>query len=328
MRRHTRWMLVIALLGGPITGTLGQEAFTGLFEPRLGERQARADYAARGYFARDAGRRDELCLVRHDFSLSIPAWQNERDEWLVSAGVRALDIETGARLPGTRHRFPDTLWDVRLGTTYRHRFDNDWIAGANLTLGSASDQPFDSAAELTIAGTGFLRIRHGERNAWLFFVNYASNRSFLPHVPLPGFGYAFAPSDELRGVAGLPFSQIAWEPLHGLTLEASYFVPRTIHAQIGYRVIESVKLYVGYDWDNERFLRADRRDDDDRLFYYEQRVLGGVRWDITEKVWLDCGAGFAFDRFFFEGEDYGDRGDHRLGITDGPLLMLQVGLKV
>jgi hypothetical protein len=223
---------------------------------------------------------------------------------------------------------PETYWDLRLGGTYRHRFDNGWIAGGNLTVGSASDRPFDTIDEWIVTGTGFLRIPHGERNGWLIYANYSNVREFLPHVPIPGAGYQFVVNDRLRGLVGVPFNSVSWEPIDRLTLEASYLIPRTIHSKISYRILEPVKIYAGFDWDSDRFFRADRDDSRDRISYYEKRVMGGVRWDITEKLWLDFAGGFAFDRFMFEGRDYGDRDKNRVSIENGPMLMLQIGLRM
>ena len=39
---------------------------------------------------------------------------------------------------------------------------------------------------------------------------------------------------------------------------------------------------------------------------------GGLRWRITDEVSLEAYAGYGFDRFFFEGDDYDDRGDHHI----------------
>ena len=37
--------------------------------------------------------------------------------------------------------------------------------------------------------------------------------------------------------------------------------------------------------------------------------------------------GWAFDRFFFEGDRYEDRGFNRLEIADGPFLRIQLGVR-
>jgi len=44
-------------------------------------------------------------------------------------------------------------------------------------------------------------------------------------------------------------------------------------------------------------------------------------------MWFDAGGGYAFRRFFFEGEDYGDRDDNRLIVGDGPFVSLRLGAR-
>ena len=85
-----------------------------------------------------------------DASVRCPIWQTDRDELSGNVHVQAQLIHTGAVLPNTDQPFPDQFWDVRVGVGYRHLFDNGWIAGANVSLGSASNKPFHSVNELTV----------------------------------------------------------------------------------------------------------------------------------------------------------------------------------
>ncbi len=319
--------LVVAAWMGYATPAVAQK-YEVLFSPRIGQQKMWVEYEALTYFNVDVDRQDEqLHMVRHDFDIGLPLVQDEQRELLMTMRARAMDLDTDALLPDTWDPLPNTLWDVRIGAMYRHRLNNDWLLGVHAEFGSASDRLFASTEEYVGTATGFLRIPHGDSNAFLFLVNYSSIRSFWPHIPLPGFGYEITAEDRLRLLLGVPMTNVFWEPVEGLELEGMYLIPRRVHAKVGYRIVDPLKVYAGFDWSNQRFLRHDRDDYDDRLFYYEKRVAGGVRWDIVHNVWLDCSAGWAFDRFFFEGEDYDDRGDNRINIDDGPFIMLQVGMK-
>jgi hypothetical protein len=296
---------------------------------RLGQATLRADYDFTTYLNEPvAGQRTRMHITRHDLRFSFPLSRSAQHDWRLQTSLKALDIDSDARLPQTGDRFPGELWDVRLGTSYRRRFDNGWIGGGELTIGSPSDRPFASETEILVSASGFVRIPDGERNAWLFLFNYSNNREFLPNVPIPGVAYQYNPGERLSLLAGLPITMVTWEPLERIRVEASYFIPRSVHAQVGYELLESLRLHAGFDWLNQRFFRHDRRDDDDRLFHFEKRVSLGARWDIRENMWLDLAGGWAFDRFWFEGEDYGDRGDSRLDLSDGPFVKLQLGLRL
>lgn len=327
--RFRRSIVVCALSLSSGFVVLAQEAFQSSFSARVGQPGARFHYEAMSYFSEDTSQRDRsLRLMRQELAVHVPLWANDCTEWSLHGRVSVLDLDGRVWLPGTWDRLPSELWRVHVGAGYRHHWDSGMELGVSLTLGSSSDEPFASGDELEVIGNAFLRVPAGERDAWMFYLNYASNREFAPHVPLPGVGYAWNPDDALRALVGLPLNTVYWEPLEGLTLEGLYFVPRTVNAEVGYRVVDPIKVYAGFSWDNDRYYRSGRGDDDDRLFYYEKRVTMGVRWEINRNWWVDLAGGFAWDRFFFEGEDYGDRGDHRVDIQDGPFVRLEVGLRL
>src|SRR5207249_11797313 len=56
--------------------------------------------------------------------------------------------DTRARFPEAGGRFPSELWDASASVSYRHKFDNGWTGGVALTVGSASDEPFNSVDEM------------------------------------------------------------------------------------------------------------------------------------------------------------------------------------
>jgi hypothetical protein len=241
--------------------------------------------------------------------------------------VRAQEFDTDAVFPATGERFPGELWNVRLGTSYRHRFGSGWIAAGNLTVSSPSDRPFASVDELDISATALLRVPRGERDAWLFFLNYSNTRDFLPGVPLPGLGYQYQPSEELTAVLGTGFVSAQYRPAESVTLMASYAVLRTIDVRLSYQIARPVRLWMGFDWTSERYLLADRADVDDRLFYYEKRVRIGATVGLARQLYVDVAAGYSFDRVYFVGEDYDDRLVNRIDVRNGPFLAARLGLR-
>jgi hypothetical protein len=295
--------------------------------PILGKDMVRADYRATYYFdERVKEQPTDLGLTQHRLSLSVPVWQSPRDEWSVSASVRLQDFDTDAILPDTGERFPEELWDVRIGATYRHRFDNDWIGGAHLTVGSASDEPFASEDEIIVRGTAFLRVPHRERHAWFFTVNYTNYSEVLGGIPVPGVAYVYSPSDRFTAIVGFPFTSVDVRPLQKLSFQLSYVPLRTVRVRANYQLLRPLRLYAGFDWDNEFHLRADRGDQDDRFFYYEKRWTAGARMDLRHLT-LELSGGYAFDRFYFEGERYSDRNENRVEIASGPFVAARVGVR-
>jgi hypothetical protein len=284
----------------------------------VGHLPSRADYRATWFPDEEVkGQGTNLGFLRQDLTFSCPIWQCSPDELSVSAHVRSELFHTGAVFPDTGQPFPEELWNIHVGTTYRHLFDNGWIAGGTVSVGSASDKPFNSINEMTAGVNGFLRLPQGEHNAWLFTLSYSSN-SELP-IPIPGVAFLWQPSDQFRMNIGLPF-QIMYRPCDDLTLDFSYMLLTSVHARVTYRVSPNLRIYGGYDYNNESYLPADRLNENDRLFYYDQHLTAGMQFLVSRCATVDFSGGYTFDRFYFEGHSFSDRSHNRIDVGDGLFL--------
>ena len=302
----------------------GQGELMHWMNPHLGKLRSQGSFQVSHFFEREVQNQDtDISWTQQELKFFTPLVQDEDSEWGFLGQVGVLDIDSGAILPDDGSRLPDHLWDIRLGGQYRRRLNQDWIGGLRISLGSASNKPLDSAEEMIVSALGTLQIPQKDRNAWLFMLHYSNNRDFLPHVPIPGVAYLWQSQPTFRAVLGVPFAMVHWEPAQRWSVDASYFVPRTIRTKLQYKIVRNLNLYAGFAWQNQRYFRAERKDEDDRLFYYDKRVLAGTVWQITEHITLDVQAGFACDRFLFEGEDYDDRGDNRIEMQDGFFTGLQ-----
>ncbi|MCE5282189.1 MAG: hypothetical protein LLG93_08840 [Deltaproteobacteria bacterium] len=326
-RRYLIVPLTILLLSLPVS-LPAQGEIAEWFGPDLGKSKAAFSYRATVVPSQDVERQNTgWRATDHDALLYAPIRQDENSEWSAAARLKAYDVKTDAVLPSTGGGFPGTLWDMEFGSLYRRRLENGWIGGIATGVGSASDKPFQSFDETTLDVTAFTRIPDGGRNAWLVLVNFNNNREFLRNIPLPGVGYWYEPGDRFRAIIGVPFLYMAVRPISDVTLDLAYFPIRRIHAGASYLVLTSVKLYGAFDWRTERYFRADRTDRDRRLFYYEKRLAAGCQWRTGEHLTLDLSGGYAFDRMFFEGEDYGDRDFNRIDIASGPFISIQAAFR-
>jgi hypothetical protein len=271
------------------------------------------------------GQGTRLGYVQNDLAVLFPIWHCGPDNVAGSVRVRSTFFSTdGTILPDTGRPFPEELWNIHVGANYSHVFANGWIAGGGLSVGSASDEPFNSVRELTVGVNGFLRIPQGQHNAWLFTLVF-SPTSDTP-IPIPGVAYVWQPSDNFRMNVGLPF-QLMYRPIDDLTLDFSYMLLRTVHARATYRLFSDVRIYGGFDWTGENYYLADRQDRNDRFFYYEKRLSAGVRCDLTRRASLDFSTGYLFDRFYFQGHNYSDSNHDRIDVEDGPFLSAQLQLR-
>jgi hypothetical protein len=296
----------------------GRGGFSGFSGADVGHLPLHADYRVTWFPDEEVkGQGTNLGFVRQDFSFTFPIWQCLTDEWSGSIHVRNELFHTGAIFPDTGQPFPDELWAIRFAATYRHLFDNGWIAGGTVSVGSASDKPFDTINEMTAGINAFLRVPQGEHNAWLFSLSYSSN-SEIP-IPIPGVAFLWQPSDQFRMNIGLPF-QVMYRPIDDLTFDLSYMLLTSVHARVTYRVMPAVRVYAGYDYNNESYLPADRINENDRLFYYDQHLTTGVQFAVCRCATLDFSGGYTFDRFYFEGHSFSDRSRNRIDVGSGAFL--------
>ena len=246
--------------------------------PEMGKQIPRADYRYTFYPERDVEHQQaHFTLTEHQVTLFTPLYQDSRNEWALSAKTLYQDIDTRARFPDVGGRFPSELWDASTGISYRHKFDNAWTGGVAITVGTASDKPFNSIDEMYVRLVSLLRVPQGENNSWLFSLIYASDEQiFGQTIPVPGLAYAWVPSDKFTAVIGFPFSMIRYRPVESLTLDAEYYPFWTVRTRATWEVFQPLRAYVGYQWDSDHFYRADRGDKKDKLFYREMRAYAGA----------------------------------------------------
>ena len=296
--------------------------------PELGKQIPRADYRYTFYPERKVeGQDTHLSLQEHRATLFTPFYQDSTNEFGLSVKALYQNIDTAARFPDKGGLFPDELWDLSAGLSYRHKFDNGWTGGVSLTVGTASDRPFNSIDEMYFRFVSLVRVPQGENNSWLFTLIYASDEDIFGHtLPVPGIAYAWVPSEKFTAVIGFPFSMIRYKPFETLTLDAEYYPFWTVRSRATWEIFQPLRAYVGFQWDSDHFYRADRDDKSDKIFYREMRLYGGIRFDLRY-IGFEVTGGWAFNRFYFEGEGYSDRHDNRIDVGDAPFIVGKMKLR-
>ena len=217
-------------------------------------------------------------MVGQNLSFTHPLWTDPLNAWSISGGVCNRLIETEAILPDTGQPIPSELWNVNLGLRYCRQLADGWTAGGGVSIGSASDHPFDNIGVMNVGMNAMLRIPQGENNAWVFSLMYSPTGQL--NFPVPGVAYNWNPLPQFHAMIGLP-SMMIWRPSEDWQIQASYMLISTIHVKAQYRLGERLSAFAAYDWSNEAYSLLDRPEADDRFFIYDQRVSIGVQMSLV-----------------------------------------------
>ena len=295
--------------------------------PNLGNVKTRFSYDGVYYPTSDLEKQDtDMSISVQGLSALAPIYQSKTDELVFTGRVAYANIDTQAVLPDTGRDFPNDFWNLNAGLRYRHNLEDGWLWGAFLGVGSPSNKPFNSFDETDINLTAFLRMPHGERNAWLFMLNYTNNRDFLSGAPIPGLAYFYNPNDKFTAILGAPLLAFKYTPHPKWLFTFYYMYPRNFDIRLTWRAFPRVQFYTGFDWSNYRYYIAERTHTENRLFYFQKRGFIGSRIGLGHGFMLTLEAGYSFDRLFFEGENYDDRHQERIDLENNWFAALRLGV--
>jgi hypothetical protein len=272
------------------------------------------------------GQSARMGLTNYQAGATVPVSTTDTGGWYANGAVRLLDVHTNAILPTDRVKFPGQFWDVQAGGAYLRQLDSGWSWGVTLNLGSASDHPFNDLSVLTVSALAFARKPAGERDGWLFFVVSTTNGQIGHNIPIPGVAYEYN-ADRLRAVVGFPFLTLDYRPTDTVQLELIYAAITDVQARASYYLTKQARVFAGYEWYNQAWLRADRFRSSDQTFLYEMRAEGGFGYRVAGRIDLRASAGYAFDRFFVENAGVGFGGRNRVDLAPGPYVAAQLEFK-
>ena len=221
-------------------------------------------------------------------------WKSPRFGW----DVLYIDTETADP------RIPDNLTDssIAFGGGV---IAGDWTIAGTLGVGFAGDHPYTGTGYYGLAsvnGTNWL----GKRDLLQIGVDFDGNRPIFPDVPLPVVLWTRLWNDQVRTTIGFPYLAVHWAPTDWFTLDFQGIPGVYQTGSLTFHLSAQWDLFTRYRGANFRFFVDDFSDDDDRLFYSEQRVEFGATWHPTGKMELKLFVAWAFDREFSTGFDVRD----------------------
>lgn len=269
------------------------------------------------------GQPTELGFLRQQLQLGVPVYKDDTNMVLLNGGVQNMLFQGSAVFPESGRLMTSQLWSVRMGPGYFRQLGDGWSLGLLSSVNISSDEPFKYSRDVNANVIGFLRIPANDTDSWMFSVMYAPLGE-IP-FPIPGVAYQWRPSQEWNINLGIPFS-ISYKPSDCWSFDFNWMPVRTFRLQSGYQLTDSLQLFARWQWTNESWFLSDREDDRERLFYYEMSVMGGLRYQLYDRIFAEFGAGYAFNRYFFNGRNFDDRDNDRIGLAPG--LMIQTGINM
>lgn len=249
---------------------------------------------------------------------STPIVKRSSDTVSLNGRASLFDFSQPVPIPNTSVVFPDELYSVSGGASYLHKAGDRRQFGGNFSVGSASDKLFNSIHETEFQVTASAMIPSGQRNAWLFLLNYSNNRNFLNNIPLPGLAYIWnEPDHGFRAIIGFPFLYLSWRPDENWNARLSVTGTTNQRAEITRRIVGPLRAFLAYERSPLQWMPAGRADNSDRLIYDEKKTLLGLRSPITKVLSADLSGGRTFDRRMFE--------DHDAAHSDAPRATLANG---
>lgn len=294
--------------GGPPFGAAAPVSLGAFWAPAVGVAGQDADLGVNAEFARVAA------------PLGVPA--ESRPLWLAIAKFGRLELVTDAVLPDSGRPIPDQLWLIETGFMHVRPLADGGSIGGNFLFGSASDRPYAAGRDLTLMTVGFYNrpAAHGD-DEWSFSVFY-SPTSQLPY-PLPGIAYVWRPSDRLEAKIGLP-PALEWRPNDDWTLTANYFPLVNFNATARRRLADGFALIAFYRSDTEIYFLADRVQNDQRFYVFDQRAAAGLERTLGRGFALEATASYLFDRQLFQGTNFLSNRTDEVRFASGLGLSLQL----
>lgn len=246
---------------------------------------------------------DPTVITQGKLNVATPVWRRNGEAFAMSMGGSRLafnetqSFDNGVTTPSELHR-------IDLGGQYSRTLKNKAFLGMKASIGSASDKLFNTSDEVTFSFNSFYTKPETDNSQWIWTVFLSNNNSFANYIPIPGFIYLYK-SEGFTGMFGLPFMSLQWTPVEPWIFSISYFITN-FNSEIAYGFRDKLQTFAGFSISQQNYLRSDREEKKDRLFFNEKKVFVGMRSPLTKEVSGELQSGMSFDRKLKEGKSFND----------------------
>lgn len=244
-------------------------------------------------------------IQQHKLTVSTPVWEQGRESLAMSLNTGRIEFGERQNFKHETFQTPKNLTRLEIGGQYSKQLDDQKLFGFRGTVGSASDKPFYSGKETTFSlNATYAKPAKTEGNYWILTAFMSNNNPLLNYIPIPGFIY-LKKTEKFTGMFGLPFLSLQWTPVKELIFSTSFFITN-FSTEAAYVMSDHLQLFTGFAISQQTFLREERRNISDRLFFNEKKVYVGVKVPMGGPLSGDIQVGQTFDREMREGKRFND----------------------
>lgn len=209
---------------------------------------------------------------------------------------------------------------------FLHQFKTGWILGATFGAGYAGREGYNDGDGWYGRGTVVFGREVNANSALGIVVDYDGNRVVFPDIPLVGFAWvANIKERNLKLTLGFPVMSVLWNINERTTAEATWTFTDSFDGRLNHRLSEHWAVFGRFETRNLAFHIDELEESNDRLFFHQRRVEGGIQWTPAKYLSIITTVGYAFVSEFSIGWDMRDV-DNVLEISDEPYA--RVGLEL
>ncbi|MFL5785825.1 MAG: hypothetical protein ACJ76H_14500 [Bacteriovoracaceae bacterium] len=235
--------------------------------------------------------------------LNSPLWKKDHSSFTSSLSAGTIQLNEAVSVPNG-HAVSE-LHRVEAGGQYSATTESKKIYGLRGSIGSASDHPFATRREFIFTVNSFyVPTPKSQDSLWMYTVFLSNNSPIGNYIPIPGFIY-FMKKETFTGMFGLPFMSLQWTPSKKWLYSASIFLTN-IKASATYLFSGRTQAGINFANIQQTFLREDRTNIRDRLFFNERRIYAHARQILALNLVAELQSGLSFDRSLSEGQRFND----------------------
>ncbi len=237
-------------------------------------------------------------------NVQFPLYYSETDTVSMSLRGSHLEVSKGINIPGSDLiEVPESLSSVEAGVQYTKRLEGDKTIGGGISYGSASDSLFSTKESIAIGANIFYSFPSEKNDRWIWALFYSNNNPIFKDAPIPSVAYFFK-RDTIMGAVGIPFIFLRWTPVQAPWTFTLFDLATIVKAEVSYGP-QTSQYMLGFDWNQQTWLRHDVKDTNNKLYFDEKKIFVGTRFLVAKFIFTELQVGQAYDRSFYEGQGLG-----------------------